>query len=60
MPHTLQMLKKRDKKEDDLGAQKATEIASAEQTVRARKLFVEQLENYQKWKVENKIEGIRF
>ena len=60
MPSTIQLQEKRDRKEGDLGAYENAVTAQEQGFKFNKKMFEKKLAEYQEWKIENKIEGIKY
>lgn len=60
MEHPVHLYKKRDQKERELTSYETQVDACDQALIKRRALYKVKLENYQKWKEENKINGINF
>lgn len=60
MAHPLSLLRKRDKKEQDIDISYVVEKAGRDNVYRQEADTKKQLEAYQKWKKDNDISGIKY
>ena len=60
MPITLALMKKRDNRENDLGTEQARISSLKDAIIYQTSTFEKSLAKYQKWKADNKVEGIRY
>ena len=56
----IRLMKQRDSKEREIDALKEQERINKEQIIRTVNLTKRSLTNYQKWKTDNKIEGLKY
>ena len=56
----IRLLRKRDSKERQIDAMKEQERTNKEQLIRIEGLSKLTIANYQKWKTDNKVEGIKY
>ena len=60
MPITIELMKKRDKRENDLGTELSRVNSLKDAIVYQTSQFDKSLAKYQKWKADNKVEGIKY
>ena len=56
----IRTLRRRDFKERQIDAIKEQERTNKEQLIRIESQYKRLLDNYQKWKTDNKVEGIKY